>query len=90
MAERVAREDGKMTLAKLLYLTALDHGVSTDDLRSQTRCKEVVEARREFFYRARSETGYSSPAIGRACNKDHSSVLKGASAYSRYVSSDYR
>lgn len=71
-----------MRLRRLLHEVALDRAVSVDDMRSATRFKEVVAARREFFYRARKETGYSSPAIGRVCNKDHSTVLVGAAAYS--------
>lgn len=70
-----------MKLDRLLYEVALDRSVSVDEMKSATRFKEVVAARHEFFYRARTETAYSSPAIGRVCNKDHSSVLRGSAAF---------
>jgi chromosomal replication initiator protein len=70
-----------MTLAQLLCRVALERGVSVDDMKSNTRVKAVTDARREFFYRARKDTGHSSPAIGRACNKDHSTVLYGAAKH---------
>lgn len=70
-----------MKLRRPLNEIALDHGVSVDELRSAARVREIVAARREFFYRARTETGYSSPVIGRVCNKDHSTVLVGAAAF---------
>lgn len=74
-----------MKLNRLLHQVALDRSVSVDDMRSASRFKDVVEARREFFYRARTETGYSSPVIGRVCNKDHSTVLVGAAKFKNCI-----
>lgn len=50
-------------------------GITVEQMRSQSRCKKFVEARRIASWLLQQECGLSSPAIGRAINRDHSSVL---------------
>lgn len=68
---------GQRPLAGLsthLHIVAYDFGVSEAALRGPGRMRFLVLARREFCLRA-TVLGYSSTEIGRAINRDHTTVL---------------
>ena len=49
--------------------------IHPNDIVGRGRTDPLVEARREFVWRARHETHYSFPRIGRAMNRDHTTAL---------------
>lgn len=53
------------------------HGLTMAAVCSQSRRKELVVCRHELFYRLRTETDMSYPAIGRRFGKDHTTVIWG-------------
>lgn len=54
------------------------HGVTRAEIMSPQRCRRIVLARQEIFYRLSTETTMSLPAIGRRIgDKDHTTVLHG-------------
>lgn len=61
-------------LAELVVMSALRADLPVRLLRSDDRHQHLVEIRRQVAIEARS-LGYSFPVIGRAMNRDHSSVM---------------
>jgi chromosomal replication initiator protein len=60
----------------ILAETANYFGVSTDDLRSQNRSRQIVQARQIAMYLMRDLTDLSLPKIGQLFgNRDHTTVL---------------
>lgn len=68
-------------LPTLLRDVAEEHGLTVDDLKSHRRFSRLVVARKVFCYRAVVETNQSCVQIGRAFNRDHSTVLWGVQSY---------
>lgn len=69
-------------LKAILKECAEKHGVSINEMISSRRFKNIVAARMEFYYRAKTETSASLPEIGRSCGgKDHTTVLHGVRKY---------
>ncbi len=66
--------EGQADLGLLLNRVAIDTETSIGELAGRTRTERLVRARWEFFRRAR-EQGFTWHAIGRAVNRDHSTVL---------------
>jgi hypothetical protein len=64
-------------MAQIIEETARLHGLTSRDLVSQSRRKELVRARQEAMYRCASETENSYPRIARAMKRDHTTVLHG-------------
>ncbi len=61
-------------LASLLVDMAKRNHVSVRKIRGMSREGRLIEFRRDFA-RLADEEGYSSPVIGRALNRDHTTVL---------------
>ena len=61
-------------LAVMLVSMAQREHVSVRKLRGDSREKRLVDMRRRFA-RFADEHGYSSGAIGRALNRDHTTIL---------------
>lgn len=60
--------------------------ISKAEFISHRRQKTLVQARQEFYWRARQETTKSFPEIGRYCgDRDHTTVLYGARNYERMM-----
>ena len=59
----------------ILQQVAEKHGLNPADLKSTSRVKNVVEARRDSMIRMRDELKLSASEIGRLHNRDHSTVL---------------
>lgn len=63
-------------LPRIMTEVAAKHGVSTEDIKSARRGALIVQARQEFFYRARHETRKSYPEISKFCGgRDHTSGI---------------
>lgn len=57
---------------------ALKHGITAEDITSESRSGPIVQARQEAMWRARQETDLSLPALGRRFGgRDHTTVLYG-------------
>lgn len=68
-------------LPKLLAEVAAKHNLSPHALKSHSRNSRLCAARFEFAYRAATETTLSYPQIGRAINRDHTSIIHAIRAY---------
>lgn len=58
-------------------------GVTPDQLKGVQRSKKLVSAR-IYFIRAARQLGYSTPQIGKAINKDNTTVLYHLKNWSGY------
>ncbi len=93
LAERVAELEkllenkevrGSARATIITKSVAVKHRLTVNDIKGPFRRKEIVEARHEAFYRLRTETTMSYPAIGRFLGgKDHTTVLNGVSKHAR-------
>lgn len=69
----------RKSLREIMIEVCAKHQVSVLDIMSGRRVKPIVLARQEYYYRARMETIYSYPTIGKFCGgKDHTTVIYGA------------
>jgi chromosomal replication initiation ATPase DnaA len=55
---------------------AIEHGVEPADIMSERRLQKIAIARMTAWKRLR-DLGYSLPSIGKAYNRDHTSILSG-------------
>ena len=62
-------------LKRILLEVCLTYRVIPNELVGKKRNKVLVLARAEFIKRARNETDASFPRIGKAINKDHTTVI---------------
>lgn len=62
-------------LRNILLTVAQETNVHPNDIVGSSRSLKTVAARREFIWRARNKTNASFPRIGRAINRDHSTVV---------------
>ena len=60
-------------LAEIVFSKSLSHNIDVPSIRSDLKCRHMVAARREIAVEAR-EQSFSYPKIGRALNRDHTSV----------------
>jgi chromosomal replication initiation ATPase DnaA len=72
-AEAARFEDG--TLAPILAAVSAEFEVSKEEILAKDRHRRCVEARAIVAFLARLLTKLSSPEIGRAMRRDHSTVL---------------
>jgi chromosomal replication initiation ATPase DnaA len=66
----------------IIDLVARRHGMSIDVLRGKSRSAPLVRIRQLAMSEAR-DAGYSLPEIGRALNRDHTTVLHGIRRHRR-------
>lgn len=71
------RKTDPFFLRKLLEAVASEFRFSVDQLRSQIRKQELVDARHVFCWLARNHSSASYPMIGRMLDRDHSTVMHG-------------
>jgi hypothetical protein len=77
-----ARNPDARPLRAILEEVCWAHGFTLSEIRADCRIACVVAARQEFFFRAMSETTYSTPQIARAAGRtDHSTVLHAVAKY---------
>lgn len=62
------------TIAQIIEMTADAHGLTADDLCGVGRTRQIAWARQEAMYVCREVTDSSFPSIGKAFNRDHSTV----------------
>ncbi len=70
-----------ISLEQILCSTAEKYHLRRVELLSRSRTATVAAARSEFFFRALSETIFSSVEVGRKVKRDHTTVLYGAARY---------
>lgn len=66
-----------MSVRAVIAATASIHGLSESYIMSHRRHPRFVAARHEAMYVARIALGMSYPELGRAFDRDHTSVLDG-------------
>src|SRR4051812_8148695 len=70
------REEVMLTIREIQQAVSLRYGVTTLDLVSQRRSRQIALARHVAMWVARHLTDQSCPGIGRAFgNRDHSTVM---------------
>ncbi len=70
------------SLAEIAQEVCQKHEVTMEDLTGERRYSRYIDARREFSYRARTETDSSLPQIGRFLGgKDHTTILHHVRTY---------
>jgi chromosomal replication initiation ATPase DnaA len=68
--------DTRAEIMAIVDTVAQAHGLSHADILGPSRYANIVRARHECFGMA-SEDGFTATEIGRAMNRDHTSVLNG-------------
>lgn len=69
-----ARQQLPVTQA-IIAATALAFGIAPEDIASRSRSKSIAEARAVVCYVARRCTRMSFPQIGKALDRDHTTVM---------------
>lgn len=73
-------------LRAIMGEVAEKHGITVVDIQSHRRDEKAVVARREYFYRARTETPRSLPMIARQCGgRDHTTAISAIRKYERLM-----
>ena len=62
-------------IKSIQYRVCAEHGITIEDMLSVRRNDEFVAARHEAIRRAYSKTKASTPCIGRAFNRSHTTIL---------------
>jgi chromosomal replication initiator protein len=78
VAQAIAAVDvpgGPRTIEQVMRAVARAYGVELDDLRSRSRRRSLVRPRQLAMYICRRSTDVSLKDIGRAFNRDHTSVM---------------
>ncbi len=79
---------GSATPEAVLQAVARYFGVRVDDLKGKARHKEIVVPRQVAMYLLRADGRLSTPDIGRLLNRDHTTVLHGASLVAADIARD--
>lgn len=81
---QLIRQIGEQPLTWLKRWVAWKHGVRVCELEGPDRSRPFVNARQEYFYRARIDTGKSYPEIAKYCgNRDHTTAIHGARMFAK-------
>ncbi|WP_370338548.1 DnaA ATPase domain-containing protein [Parvularcula marina] len=75
LSEKLASQKAQTTLEDVFSFTASTFGVTSADLRSKSRRRELVRARQAFCLSARKLTDESLKAIGSMIARDHTTVM---------------
>jgi chromosomal replication initiator protein len=68
---------GRITIRRVLEVTADHFGTPLRDLVSHCRTQPLVRRRQVAMYVARETTGRGTPFIGRHMGRDHTTILHG-------------
>jgi hypothetical protein len=60
-----------------------EHGMELDELVCHDRRPALAHLRQKFYYRLLEATDYPIISIGRALERDHTTILHGAAAYAK-------
>lgn len=74
-------------MADFAALISAKHNITLEQLRGNSRCRELTRARHEFMYECH-QAGHSFMAIGRYVNRDHTTCLYGARAHAARIESE--
>lgn len=66
----------QITPEKIVTATAAYYGIRVEDILGKSHTKECADPRKLAMYLCRKHLGLSYPAIGRAFDRDHSTVMK--------------
>jgi hypothetical protein len=93
--QRRARKDAtrfplRRSAMRIAGIVADAYGLSTDDILSKVRYREIVEPRMVLFWLCRHATRpqWSYPGIGRALGRDHTTVMHSVSRVERMIADD--
>lgn len=70
---------------ELLGVVAREYGVTADDIRGRCRSKSIAEARGTAAALLRDLAHMSFPEIGRALNRDHTTIISGVRSTAKRV-----
>jgi len=73
---------------RITGVVASDYGITTEDLASPSRARNLLEPRRVAMTIARTLTGWSYARIGKRLNRDHTSVIAGITAVTQRAEAD--
>ena len=76
-----------ITLEELLREICIKYDIKEEELKSKTKRKQIVEARREYCYKAVEEHKYTGVAVSKLLGIDASAV---SWAVKKYLESKYR
>lgn len=76
----------KLDLEKIVAYVSNGYGVSSEQMRSKSRKKDLVVARNTVFFLARKHTALSLVEIGTTLGRSHSTVIKGITSLEREMS----
>jgi chromosomal replication initiator protein len=77
-------DHSQYNLNNLLSVVADTFNLAIEDLKSNNRRRELVDARHCYFIIARKKTDRSMVSIGRTLNRDHTTVLHALKKYNKY------
>lgn len=77
-----------LTLAEIIEVVSSYYGLEPEQLKGPRRTQEIAGPRQIAMYLAREETDASLPQIGKAFNRDHSTVLYGYEKISDQIDED--
>lgn len=77
LCEVVVPDSTAAIVRRIVQEVGEKHGLTREQLCGEGRAKHLAWARHEMFWRLRRETTWSLPRLGRALNRDHTSLLNG-------------
>ncbi len=75
-----------LDLEKIIAYVSSGYGISSEQMRSKSRKKDLVIARNTVFFLARKHTDLSLEEIGNIFGRSHSTVIKGITSLEREIS----
>ncbi len=76
----------KLDLEKIIAYVSSGYGISSEQMRSKSRKKDLVIARNTVYFLARKHTDLSLEEIGTIFGRSHSTVIKGITSLEREMS----
>lgn len=74
-----------LTVDQILEAVSVTFGYSVDDLLGSSRSKPLVMARQTAMFACREFLGLSYPQIGKALNRDHTTVMHGCKKIEEFL-----
>lgn len=81
-------QQGQLSVEMIRDFIAVQYKVTINDLQSKSRKRAVAFPRQVCMYLARKHTGYALADIGRALNRDHSTVVHAVRTISAKIARD--
>lgn len=74
-----------LKMREICVQVAEKHGISTDELKSQSRDARLIPARHEFYFRCVREAELSLGQIGAFMGRHHSTILWGVNKHASRI-----